>query len=127
MSSSPPRIHYTKIPTRMYDPNYLNSYVVGRRKAITADAGSQRDVFTLTFSGSLAKMAIHMSSYNDGDYWNLSGSDWTLFDTIYTKSVPESFVLDVGKTLLSGSQIILDFFNTGSNAKTVWVDYYFIK
>jgi len=120
--------YYTKVPTRQYNPNFSRSYVVGRRLVVSAASGSYRDSYTLTFSGSLIKLGIHMSSYTDGDWWNLSGSDWQLCDHIYTKpSVPESIVLEIGKDLISGSQVILDFYNSGNNAKTVWLDLYFIR
>jgi hypothetical protein len=120
-------IYYSKIPTRQYDPNLVVSFLKGRRLVVPASSGSIRDIFTLPFSGSLVKWAVHMSAYADGDYWNISGSDWNLGETIYTKNVPESFVLEIGQNIPSGSPIIFDFYNTGSQAKTVWIDYYFIR
>ena len=122
-----PKIFYTKIPTRQYNPNFTTSYILGKRIMIPTSSGVSQNIFNLTFSGSLIKFGIHMSSYNDGDYWNLSGSSAILCDTIYTKTVPESFVLEIGYDLNSGSDLIFDFYNTGSNAKTVWIDYYFIR
>ncbi len=119
---------YTKVPTRQYNPQFTKSYVVGRRLVVSASSGSHVDEYTPTFSGSLIKMGIHVSSYTDGDYWNLSGSDWHLCNTIYTKSsIPESFVFDIGQDLVSGSKVYLNFYNSGNNAKTVWIDYYFIR
>ena len=121
------RIHYTKVPTRQYDPNFNRIYVVGRRFPIAATPGSTRDIYTTDFSGSFMRVAVHMSSYTDGDFWNLSGSGVPTFENIYTKNTPESFGLEIGNSIESGSQVIFDFFNTGSNTKTVWMDYYFVR
>jgi hypothetical protein len=124
---SQPKIYWTKVPTRQYDPNLEHSYIIGRRLLVPASSGNVTDVYTMTFDASLIKFGIHMSAYTDGDSWNLSGSDFAICESIYTKSIPESFVLEIGKTLASGSDLIFDFFNTGSTAKIVWIDYYFIN
>jgi hypothetical protein len=69
-----------------------------------------------------------MSNFVDGDYWNLSGSVvGQFFDTIYTKTVPESFVLEIGRYCDSGSALYFNFYNSSAAAKTIWIDYYFIN
>lgn len=122
-----PKFYYTRVPTRQYDPNLGTSYIIGRRIIIPASDGFTKDTYQPTFSGSLIKFGIHMSSYTDGDFWNLSGSNFIICENIYTKTVPESFVLEIGRYITSGSSLILDFYNTGSNSKTIWIDYYFIN
>jgi hypothetical protein len=96
-----PKIYYTRVPTRQYNPQLEASYIVGRRIIIPGSSGFSYDTYTLTFDASLIKFGIHMSSFNDGDFWNLSGSDFITCDTIYTKAVPESFVLEIGKFITS--------------------------
>lgn len=126
--SAETKIYWTKTPTRQYDPNLSESYIVGRRLAVPSSSGSFRDEYVNPFPSSLIKVGIHMSTYTDQDWFNISGSNWQLFDHIYSKpSIPESFVLDIGKTLDSGSNIIFDFNNTSNISKVVWLDYYFIK
>jgi hypothetical protein len=125
--SSELQVFYTRIPTRQYNPNLTGSFIKGVRYSIGAVSGSSQNIYTLTFTASLTKVGVHMSVYTDLDYWNLSGSDWQLFDTVYTKTIPESFVLDIGKDLVSGSQIIFDFYNSSATSKVVWIDFYFIR
>lgn len=128
MSSTLPKYYYTRVPTRQYDPNLTGSYIIGRRHVVSATSGSSRDTYTMTFTGSLIKIGIHQSVYTDQDWWHLSGSDWQLFDTIYSKpSIPESFVLEIGKTLSSGSDIIFEFYNSSATSKNIWIDLYFIR
>ena len=124
---SEPRIYFTKVPTRQYDSNFNSVFIKGRIFPVLASSGSTRDVYPTTFSGSLIGMSVHMNTYTDGDYWNLSGSDWQTFSTIYTKDTPESFGFEIGISISSGSQVIFDFYNSGSIAKTVWIDYYFVR
>jgi len=127
MSSPQYYTYYTRIPTRQYNPNLTGSFIKGVRYSIGAVSGSSQNIYTVTFTASLTKVGVHMSTYTDLDYWNLSGSDWQLFDTVYTKTIPESFVLDIGKDLVSGSQIIFDFYNSSATSKVVWIDFYFIR
>jgi len=81
----------------------------------------------MTYSGSLIGIAVHMSAYVDLDWWSLSGSSWQLCDMVYTKSVPESIIFEMGQDLVSGSSVIFEFYNSTGSAKTIWIDYYFIR
>ena len=128
MSVAQPKIFWTKVPTLQFNTNLLNeSFIKGRRITIAASSGSSQDIYTIDFDATLIKLGVHMSAYTDVDWWNLSGSNWTLCETIYTKTVPESFVLETGKGLSSGSDVIFDFYNSSATGKIVWVDYYFIR
>jgi hypothetical protein len=102
-------------------------YVTGSFLSVPASSGNSILETIMQFSGSLMKFGVHMSAYVDGDCWFLSSSDVSIFDNIYTKGVPESFVFEIGKFLNNGASLYFNFYNSTSAAKTVWVDYYFIR
>ena len=132
MSQAPlvsfPKIYYTRVATRQYDTNFQDIFIKGRRFTTNAASGSYRDVYNLTFSGSLTKFTYAVTTYTNGDYFNLSGSgNWVGCETIYIKDIGESLFFEIGRYFDSGSDLIFDFYNSNNTAKSIWVNYNFVK
>ena len=122
-----PKIYWTKTPTRTYNPNLTQQYIIGRQLSVSNSSGSYTDVYDLTFACSLIRFAVESSGSQNGDYYGVSGSDWILSESIYCKGVPQIFNLEIGRNISSGSSVILNFYNSTNTEKVVWVDYYFIR
>jgi len=111
-------------------PSYTRPYTKGFRMVIPPIAGKYEATYQATSNLELIDVAIACSGYNGDDYWNLLVNDTLLFDSIYTKEIPQH--INMGTTLftvykVSPNDIIkLEFYNEGAEAKTVWFDLRFL-
>ena len=112
-------------------PKYKQPYTKGFKLDVPALDGVYTISYTATSNLELIDVAIACSGYNTDDYWNLSVNDTVLFETIYTKEIPQH--VNMGTTLFTvyqvniGDIIKLDFYNIGAESKIVWSDFRFLK
>ena len=76
-------------------------------------------------------IAVACSGYREGDYWELSVGEEKLFETIYTKELPESHSVGAGFGMIypveKGTRIKFDFYNDSRTSKTVWINLKFLR
>ncbi len=106
-------------------PTKGTPFIKGRRIRIDDDV--VEDVYHVPYNMELLTIAIGASRYNDADNWSLYVDGDLLFDTVYTKDVPEGFYFMVVKEVVPGSEIVFKFNNDSGAYKTVWLNYQFLK
>lgn len=100
-------------------------YIKGRRVRI--NGSTVTDTYICPQDMELMTIALGASRYNDKDYWSLTIDGQVIFDTIYTKDVPEGFYMMVTKEVKKDSEIVFSFTNDSGSYKTVWLNYQFLK
>lgn len=75
----------------------------------------------------LLTVSIGCSRYHDEDHWSLKVDNVLIFDSIYTKDVPEGFYFMVVREVKTGSIIEFEFNNDSNSSKTAWLNYQFLK
>lgn len=106
-------------------PTKGKPFIKGRRVLINSDF--VEDTYVVPFDMELITIAIGASRYNDSDYWSLLIDGELIFDTIYTKDVPEGFYFMVVREVQQNSEIVFKFYNDSGASKTVWLNYQFLK
>ncbi len=100
-------------------------FIKGRR--VLVNDGFVEDVYNVPYHMELLTISIGASRYNDADNWSLFIDGELIFDTVYTKDVPEGFYFMVVKEVVPGSEIVFRFNNDSGAYKTVWLNYQFLK
>ncbi|MCX7610401.1 MAG: hypothetical protein N2043_02285 [Ignavibacterium sp.] len=76
-------------------------------------------------------ISVACSGYREKDFWELTVNGEKLFETIYTKELPESHSLGAGFSTVFpvplGSSILFDFHNDSRTSKTVWINMKFLR
>lgn len=108
-----------------YYPTKGKPFVKGRRVPIASDY--VEDIYSVPEEMELLTVAIGASRYNDKDYWSLRVDGEIVFDTVYTKDVPEGFYFMVVREVKPGSEIKFMFKNDSGAYKTIWLNYQFLK
>ena len=108
-----------------YYPTKGTPYIKGIRVPIYEAVTT--NTYLVTEDMELLTIAVGASRYNDTDNWSLSVDNVKLFDTVYTKDVPEGFYFMVVREVKPGSEIVFTFNNVSGSSKTVWLNYQFLR
>ncbi len=108
-------------------PTKTKPYVRGRLISFTAGVVEKEDKFTMDFDTELLSVAVGASKYYPTDYWGLKVNNEVVFESIYTKDLPEGCYLMAVITVKAGQELKFKFYNTENVAKHVWVNYQFLK
>jgi hypothetical protein len=106
-------------------PTKGKPFIKGRRVRIDADTAE--DTYIIPYDMELLTISIGSSRYNDKDHWSLYVDGELIFDTVYTKDVPEGFYFMVVREVKLGSEIVFKFNNDSGAYKTIWLNYQFLK
>lgn len=106
-------------------PTKPQPFVKGRRVAVAS--ATVTDVYIAPQQMELLTMSVGCSKYNDQDHWSLVVDGKLLFDSVYTKDVPEGFYFMVTVEVQPGSQLEFTYHNDSGSYKTVWLNYQFLK
>lgn len=108
-----------------YYPTKGKPFIKGRRVPI--NEAIVKDEYTVPEDMELITVSIGASRYHDSDHWSLKINGELIFDTIYTKDVPEGFYFMVVREVKAGQVIEFIFHNDSGSSKTVWLNYQFLK
>lgn len=108
-------------------PTKTVPYVKGRVLELSAGVGVKEDVFAPTFDTELLSVAMGANRYFPMDYWELRIAENLVFETIYTKDLPEGCYLMAVMPVAAGTQLKFTFHNVEMAAKYVWFNYQFLK
>lgn len=108
-----------------YYPTKPSPYIKGRRVPITSSI--VEDEYVLEQDMELLTVAVGASRYYDKDHWSLYVDDQLIFDSIYTKDVPEGFYFMVVREVLAGSTIKFRYNNDSNTSKVIWLNYQFLR
>lgn len=108
-----------------YFPTKPTPYIKGRRVRVNDDVVT--DIYPVPYEMELLTISIGCSRYTDSDYWHLYVDGKQIYDSIYTKDVPEGFYMMVVTEVKPGSEIKFEFHNDSGSYKTVWLNYQFLK
>ena len=106
-------------------PTKTVPFIKGRRVPIDGD--TKEDIYVVPYDMELVTVSIGASRYNDKDHWSLTVDGVLIFDSIYTKDVPEGFYFMVVREVKPGSEIVFKFNNDSGAYKTIWLNYQFLK
>jgi hypothetical protein len=108
-----------------YYPTKTKPFIKGRRVPI--DSAEITDIYSVPYEMELLTISLGASRYNDTDHWSLKVDGELIFDSVYTKDVPEGFYFMVVREVKPGSQIEFKFNNDSGAYKTIWLNYQFLK
>lgn len=115
------RLDYPFMPTK------TNPYTKGLFLEVPGEVGVYSITYVPEFDIELVAVAVGASRYQPRDNWSLYVGDERkencIFDTIYTKDLPEGIYLMAVKTVGAGTPIIFKFNNEGGQSKYVWINY----
>lgn len=115
------RLDYPFMPTKTVP------YIKGMMLDVLGTIQNFDIVYTPSFDIELASVAVGASEYNLRDNWSLfignDVADNYVFETIYTKDLPEGAYLMAVKTITAGTPITFRFTNESGRAKHVWVNF----
>lgn len=106
-------------------PTKGTPFIKGRRVSI--NGSTAEDVYVVPAQMELLTIALGASKYHDEDNWSLTVDGVTLFESVYTKDVPEGFYFMVVKEVQVGSEIKFTFNNESGSSKIIWLNYQFLK
>jgi hypothetical protein len=104
-------------------PTKTTPYIQGRIIEVGGQIGDVEDVFQLDSDVELVSVAVGASYYEATDNWDLLIGNMRLFNTIYTKDVPEGIYLIAVVPIAAKTDIRFVFHNLGGHPKYVWVNY----
>ncbi len=112
-------------------PDFYVPYAKGFQIDVPALAGTYFCEYTLQEDMVMSGVAIACSGYRDKDFWELSVGNQKIFETIYTKELPETIGTSGGLAAMylikAGTKITIDFHNDSCTSKKVWVNIRFYK
>lgn len=109
-------------------PTKTKPYILGRLMNFTTDeVTTLEDTVTLPFDVELLSVAVGCSKYYPTDRWELTVNGEKLFESIYTKDLPEGAYLMVVVPVAAGQAVTFKFENTEGKSKYVWMNYQFLK
>lgn len=106
-------------------PTKPSPFIKGRR--VTVSGPVTTDTYNVPGEMELLTMSVGCSRYNDKDHWSLKVDNKLLFDSVFTKDVPEGFYFMVTVEVVQGSKIEFTYNNDSGTYKTVWVNYQFLR
>lgn len=108
-----------------------NPFAKGFKLDVPAIPGVYTIEYLATEDIEIVNVGIACSGYSDEDFWELIIGDKKLYETIYTKELPET--INMGGSFISvylveaNTLIKLGFHNVSGTSKTVWVNMRFLK
>lgn len=106
-------------------PTKNKPYIKGVR--VPVPKGVTKHRYLVPDDMELLTVSIGCSRYSDLDYWSLWVDGVLVFDSIYTKDVPEGFYFMVVREVKTGSHIDFEFTNASGQSKIAWLNYQFLK
>lgn len=111
-------------------PSKSIPFVKGLRLPVPAMAGAYEAIYQPEVDVEFVELKVAASGYADGDWWELLVGEEKLFETIYTKELPE--VAPAGPAGLvypvpAGTSIRFVFHNDTSTSKTLWMELRFLR
>jgi hypothetical protein len=111
-------------------PTKFIPFSKGFRIDVPALPGDYQVVYTTPVDMELASISTACSGYADLDYWELFADSDQIFETMYTREVPEAHSLGAGSGTLpvpAGTVITMNFRNDSSTSKVVWFNLRLLK
>ncbi|GBF32197.1 hypothetical protein DCCM_0388 [Desulfocucumis palustris] len=109
-------------------PTKTQPYILGRLLHFPDDlAATREDTVILPFDAELLSVAVGASRYYPTDRWSLTVNGEKVFDSVYTKDLPEGAFLVAVIPVAAGQVLKFSFDNTEGMAKYIWFNYQFLK
>ena len=113
-----------------YFPSKTTPYVKGFRLFVPAQKGIYEVTYVPESDMDLTGVAVASTGYADFDYWELQIGDLKLFESIYTKELPEVYApgaLGAVVPVPAGTTIAFRFHNESATSKIVWPELRFLR
>lgn len=113
------------------DPPFMPTKTIPFIKGQMMDVMGKIYIASMTYKApydmELVSVAVGASVYQVTDNWDLQVGGETVFESIYTKDLPEGAYLMAVMSVPAGTDLIFRFHNEGGMAKSVWVNYQFLR
>lgn len=99
--------------------------------SMPAKAGRYSFQFVPEFDTEFIGISVACSGYREGDFWELQIDEQKLYETMFTKELPEAHAIGTGFGMIypveKGKEIVFDFYNDSRTSKTVWINLKFLR
>jgi len=122
-----PPLEVWKMPGQ---PTKTEPFAKGFRIEVPPATGTFIQEYTLPEEMELVSISVGCSGYADQDYWELDRDGRVIFETMYTKEVPESHAMGAGAGVMllpAGTKLTVRFVNGSGTSKIVWVNLRFLR